>query len=73
MHNSRICGLVEPVRAEILRLGGAIDRQRSGRHVVIYWSIAGRKCITVVPRTTVNYHMLENIRSHIRRTARETL
>jgi hypothetical protein len=58
------------VRAEILRQGGVIDHQRLGRHVVIYWSIAGRKCMTVVPRTTVNWHMLENIRSHVRRTAR---
>lgn len=62
--------LVPPVKAEILRSGGVIDRERVGRHNVIYWSIGGRKCITVVPRTTVNWHMLENIRSHVRKTAR---
>lgn len=70
MHGSRICALVEPVRAEILRLGGIIDRLRQGRHVVIYWSIAGRKHITVVPSSTVNYHALRNLLSHVRKSAR---
>jgi hypothetical protein len=70
MHGSRCDGLVEPVRAEIRRMGGAIDRERLGRHVVIYWSIAGRKCMTVVPLTSSDWHALENARSHVRRLAR---
>ena len=70
MHRSRIEGLVKPVRAEIHRAGGVVDRQRTGRHVVIYWTIADRKCITVVPRTTVNFHMLGNLISHVRKSAR---
>ena len=70
MHGSRIEALVEPVQAEIRRVGGVVNRQRTGRHVVIYWSIAGRKCITVVPRSTVNYHALGNLLSHVRKSAR---
>jgi hypothetical protein len=70
MHGSRVDGLVEPVRSEILRLGGVIDRLRLGRHVIIYWSIAGRKLITVVPRTSSNLHALGNLLSHVRKSAR---
>ena len=35
--------LVPMVRHEIRRLGGVIDRERYGRHLVIYWSIGEAK------------------------------
>jgi hypothetical protein len=61
---------IPSVRAEIRRLGGAIDRERRGRHFVIYWSIDVRKVVTVVPLTTVNSRTLDNLLAQIRRSAR---
>jgi hypothetical protein len=63
--------LIAPVRAEIQRLGGAIDRERKGRHHVIYWSISAKRFMTVVPLTSSNFHMLENVLSHVRQCARK--
>ena len=62
--------LAPMVREEIARLGGAIERERVGRHLVIYWAIGGRKCVTVVPLTTSNWHMPMNVRAQVRRSAR---
>jgi hypothetical protein len=62
---------IPPVRAEIRRLGGAIDRERKGRHFVIYWSIGAEKFLTIVPLTSCNFHMLDNVLSHVRQCARK--
>lgn len=62
--------LIPMVRHEIRRLGGVIDRERYGRHLVIYWSIGEAKRITVVPLSTSNWHMPNNVRAQVRRSAK---
>ena len=62
---------LEAILAEIEHVGGVIDKvDDERRHVVIYWSCAGRKLIQVASRTSCSSSGLRNALSEIRRHAR---
>ena len=56
---------------EIERVGGVIDEiDTKRRHLVIYWSCAGRKLIHTAPRTSRSNSGVRNAISEIRRHAK---
>lgn len=65
---------LEAVLAEIERNGGVVDEiDDQRRHVVIYWSCAGRKLIQVTSRTSRSSSGLRNAVSEVRRHAKGLL
>jgi hypothetical protein len=65
---------LEAILAEIERSGGLVDEVDDQRkHLVIYWSCAGRKLIQVAARTSNSERGLRNAISEIRRRAKGQL
>ena len=65
---------LEAILAEIERVGGEIDEvDDQRRHIVVYWSCAGRKLIQVAPKTSRSSAGLRNAVSEIRRHAKGLL
>lgn len=62
---------LEAILMEIERMGGEIDEvDDQRRHVVVYWSCAGRKLIQVVPRTSRSSSGIRNAVGEVRRCAK---
>ena len=62
---------LEAILVEIERNGGVVDEiDDQRRHVVVYWSCAGRKLIQVAPKTSRSESGLRNAVSEIRRHAK---
>jgi hypothetical protein len=65
---------IKLVCAEIRRLGGVIERQRQGRHMVIYWALGPHKFVSVVPvNGSEGPHALQNSIADVRRGSNQTL
>lgn len=63
---------VYTVMDEIKRLGGTIDSVSKKNHVKIWWSIGGKKDLTVLPTTTSSVRGIKNALARIRRVVRST-
>jgi hypothetical protein len=62
---------LDAILVEIERNGGVIDEvDDKRRHLMVYWSCAGRKLIQVAPRTSRSASGLRNAISEIRRHAK---
>ena len=62
---------LEAILLEIGRNGGVIDEiDDKRRHLVVYWSCAGRKLIYVASKTSCSSSGLRNAISEIRRHAK---
>lgn len=62
---------LEAILIEIGRVGGAVDEvDNQRRHVMVYWSCAGRKLIQVVPKTSRSSSGIRNAVGEVRRHAK---